>query len=140
MGEIEDKAAILEVITAYATGIDFKDDELLRSCFSEDCVADYGDVGVFRSPDEVMAFMSESHKAMPQTYHRMTNTVTTLHGEVADSRTYFHGLMDLGGGAWIDVFGHYDDEFVRTEAGWKIRHRRAIISRQAFTAPPEPAA
>ncbi len=130
MGEAEDKAAILEVVNAYATGIDFKDSSLLRTCFSDDCVVDYGEVGVFRSPDEVVTFMDAAHKDMAHTYHRMSNTVTHLNGDVATSRTYFHGMMDLGGELWIDVFGHYDDEFVRTEEGWKIRHRRGTIARQ----------
>ncbi len=34
---------IAEVLVRYATGIDRRDWALLRSCFTDDCEADYGD-------------------------------------------------------------------------------------------------
>lgn len=132
-----DKAEIADIMIRYATGIDARDDEILRSCWAEDCVADYGEVGVFRSPTEVMDFMREAHKDMPATYHRISNISTEVAGDTATTRSYFHGLMDLGGGAWVDAYGHYDDELVRSPGGWKIRHRRVTIARQRFEGLPE---
>ncbi len=42
---------IADVLVRYATGIDRRDWTLFRSCFTDDCVADYGDIGVWHGAD-----------------------------------------------------------------------------------------
>ena len=47
-----DRAArgdIAEVLVRYATGIDRRDWTLFRTCFTDDCDADYGDIGTLHS-------------------------------------------------------------------------------------------
>ena len=39
---------VSDVLVRYASGIDQRDWALLRSCFTEDCDADYGDIGAWR--------------------------------------------------------------------------------------------
>lgn len=47
-------AEISELLVRYATGIDRRDWGLLRSCFTDDVAADYGDVGVWHGVDELV--------------------------------------------------------------------------------------
>jgi hypothetical protein len=44
----EVRAAVAEVLILYATGIDGRVWTPFRTCFTEDCDADYGDIGVWR--------------------------------------------------------------------------------------------
>jgi len=40
------RADVADVLVRYATGIDQRDWALFRTCFTEDCEADYGGIGV----------------------------------------------------------------------------------------------
>jgi hypothetical protein len=42
---------VADVLVRYATGIDRRDWALLRSCFTDDCEADYGEIGGWHSAD-----------------------------------------------------------------------------------------
>ena len=46
---------VTDVLVRYATGIDQRDWALFRTCFTEDCVVDYGDIGLWHGVDEVTA-------------------------------------------------------------------------------------
>ena len=46
--------------------------------------------------------------------------------ETATARTYVHAVLMVAPGdnaPWVDVIGHYDDELVRGDDGWRIRRR-----------------
>ena len=47
---------VADVLVRYATGIDRRDWTQFRSCFTEDCQADYGDIGVAKV-EEITAWM-----------------------------------------------------------------------------------
>ena len=68
-----DKAQIAEVLIRYATGIDFKDWALLRTCWTDDVEVDYGEVGQYSGVDAITDLMSQLHNGMGPTYHRLTN-------------------------------------------------------------------
>jgi hypothetical protein len=63
MVSIEDRTAIVDVVYRYATAIDERDWSLLRTCWADDAVTDYGDIGSWSSGDEITAFMVEAHVA-----------------------------------------------------------------------------
>jgi SnoaL-like domain len=71
-----DRAAhqdIAEVLVRYASGIDGRDWSLFRTCFTEDCRSDYGDIGVWEGLDAITDYMTASHADMGHTLHRITN-------------------------------------------------------------------
>ena len=51
------------MLVRYATGIDRRDWDLFRTCFTADCVVDYGDIGLWHGADEVTAWMDQTHRA-----------------------------------------------------------------------------
>nr|WP_090343578.1 nuclear transport factor 2 family protein [Mycolicibacterium malmesburyense]CRL74648.1 hypothetical protein CPGR_03239 [Mycolicibacterium malmesburyense] len=127
-----DKAQIAEVLIRYATGIDFKDWKLFRTCWADEVDIDYGDLGTFTDPDAFTTLMEQIHGGMGQTYHRISNIVVDVNAERATARSYVHAVLQAvpdDNGSWIDALGHYDDELVRTSDGWRIVKRTTNIAR-----------
>lgn len=128
----EDQAQISEVLVRYATGIDRRDWELFRTCWTDDVDADYGQIGRIRGADELTRRMAEMHEGLGDTYHRVTNFTIEVDGDRATARSYVHAVLMVSKddpNGWIDVIGHYDDVFVRTPEGWRISRRRTHIAR-----------
>ncbi len=117
---------VAEVVVRYATGIDRRDWALFRTCFTEDCEADYGDIGQWRGVDEITEWMARSHEPCGYTLHRITNVTVSADGdEHVAARCYVDALVfgaDNRDG--VRAVGFYDDELVRTEGGWRIARRR----------------
>ena len=116
---------IAEVQVRYATGIDRRDWELFRTCFTDDCVADYGDIGVWHGADEITAWMDQAHLGAGHTLHRITNHSVLPDGDGARARCYVDAIV-LGADnlTGVRAVGFYDDELIRTEHGWQIHRRR----------------
>ncbi|CAN5565492.1 nuclear transport factor 2 family protein [soil metagenome] len=128
----EDQAQIVDVLHNYATGIDQRDWDLFRTCWTPDVVADYGEIGIFTGIDALTEFMFASHNTMGSTHHRLTNFVVSVDGDRAEARSYVHAILIAVPGdpnSWIDALGHYDDVFVRTPDGWRITHRTVHMGR-----------
>ena len=129
---------VAEVLVRYATGIDRRDWDLFRTCFTEDVEADYGDIGVWHGVDEITTFMTEIHAGCGHTMHRISNVaVSPGAGDGVVARCYVDALV-LGpdNGAGVRAAGWYDDELIRTDDGWRITRRRFTLVRQE----PAPAA
>ena len=120
-----DRQAIADVLVQYASGIDRRDWALLRACFTDDCVADYGDIGVWNGPDEIAVFMEEAHRGCGYTLHRITNEAVFVEGDDVRTRCYVDALiMGADNLTGVRAVGFYDDELVRTPRGWQIDRRR----------------
>jgi SnoaL-like domain len=121
----EVRAAVAEVLIRYATGIDRRDWTLFRTCFTEDCDADYGDIGVWRGAGELTEWMRDSHALCGHTLHRITNEVVTPHDRGVSSRSYVDALiMSADNMTGTQAIGYYDDVLVRLSGEWKIARRR----------------
>jgi hypothetical protein len=115
---------ISDVLIRYATGIDTRDWDLFRTCFTADCHADYGDIGVWEGVEAITEFMVTAHAGMGHTMHRVTNHAIRASGSAAVARSYIDAvLMAEDGESGLEALGFYDDEFARTDDGWKIARR-----------------
>jgi hypothetical protein len=57
--------------------------------------------------------------------YRLTNQVITVDGDLAQARTYVDALIMIGDNtSGVNGIGYYDDDLVRTAAGWRISCRR----------------
>ncbi len=125
MTEREDRQDVSDVLIRYASGIDGRDWTLFRTVFTDDCDVDYGEIGKWHSVDEITDFMDQVHAMAGHTMHRITNIAITLDGDRATARAYIDGLiMALDNASGVQAIGFYDDELVRTAAGWRIARRR----------------
>lgn len=127
-----DREDITDVLTRYATGIDRRDWALFRTVFTDDCELDYGDIGSFHGVDAVTEFMDQTHAMAGHTLHRLTNFAIDVDGDTAAARTYVDALIfapDNNSG--VNAVGFYDDELIRTPAGWRIARRRFTAVRMS---------
>lgn len=126
----EDRQDVSDLLVRYASGIDLRDWELLRSCFTDDCVADYGDIGKWNGAAEITEWMRASHEPLGHTLHRITNQAISSDDATVTARSYVDAIVlgpdDVGG---AHATGYYDDVVVQTENGWKIAHRRYTMVR-----------
>lgn len=125
----EDQRAIEHVLVRYATGIDTRDWPLFRTCFAQDCEADYGNFGKWRGPREITEYMASAHRHMGQTLHRITNIVIEKHNDEVHARSYVDAVLPEAtqGGVIHRAAGFYDDCLVRTSDGWKISRRKFTL-------------
>ena len=120
------KQEIAEVLVRYATGIDRRNWDVFRSCFTADCLAEYEGIGTWESADAITDFMATAHARMGHTMHRISNIAIDVHanGDRAAARCYVDGiLMAADEESGFNPMGFYDDELVRTPDGWRIAHR-----------------
>ena len=120
-----DRADIEHLLVQYATGIDQRDWKLFRSCFTDDALGDYGDIGTFVGADRLTDFMIAAHRGFGSTNHMLSNFVIHVDGDQATARSYVHVVLAFAHdrGAWIDGVGTYEDTLVRTNSGWRIAQR-----------------
>ena len=120
-----DKHDIAEVLVRYATGIDTRDWDLFRTCFTEDLLAEYDGIATWHGVEEITASMESSHAEMGHTMHQLANLAITVDGDDASARSYVDAvLMAADGQTGLNPRGIYDDRLVRTADGWRIAHRR----------------
>lgn len=124
----QDERAISALLIAYGTSIDQRDWKRLRTCFSEDCQADYGSFGKWQGAVAITAYMKQAHAELGPTMHRITNIETHMDGGQVSARAYVDALlMPMNAGGPIHrAIGYYDDQLVRTGDGWKIARRNFV--------------
>jgi 3-phenylpropionate/cinnamic acid dioxygenase small subunit len=125
-----ERLAVTDVLYRYATGIDRQDWSLLRSCFTDDCQLDYGDIGRWRSADEVVEWMRETHAGMTHTLHRITNPVVEIRGTTASAESYVHAVLvhPSDPDRPFHAYGRYTDELDKSGAVWRIATRRLVLA------------
>jgi ketosteroid isomerase-like protein len=125
---MEDERAITAVLLRYATGIDRRDWPLFATCFTEDVVADYGDLGKWQGRGALVEHMSKGHAKVGPTMHKITNIVVTGDADHASATSYVDALLLplTPGGAVRRAQGRYEDQLVRVGNAWKIANRRFI--------------
>ncbi len=127
--ELSDRAEVHDVVVRYGWAIDTKDWDLLDTCFAVDAHVDYssnpgGKVGPYR---DVRGWLEKVMSAFPVTQHLMSNIDVVLEGDRARVRTMVanpQGAATREGPLHFFFVGaRYDDDFVRTDTGWKIARR-----------------
>jgi hypothetical protein len=127
--DVADRLEIRDVCVRYGWAIDTKDWDLLDTCFLADAHLDYssnpgGKAGPY---PEVRAWLAKVLSAFPVTQHLMANTDIVLDGDRARVRTMVtnpQGAATREGPLHFFYVGaRYDDDFVRTPDGWKIKQR-----------------
>ena len=134
---LSDRQEIVELLYRYARGVDTRDWALWRTVFTEDAELDYSTTGgPVGGRDEVTSWLESSIGLLPMIHHVVSNFQIDLDGDRAKVRALFHctaqlpGLDDL-----LVTGGYYDEELVRTPAGWKI-HRLFEDNRWMQNPPP----
>ena len=122
-----DRAAIVDVVVAYATALDTKDWKMLGEVFTEDASWEYsGSDEPLRGRDAIVARLGAGVERYDAPRHLDGNHVAVVHGDEAEHTCYFqaqHVRRGLPDGETILVGGRYDDRLRRTPDGWRLTHR-----------------
>ncbi len=134
LAELEDKLAITDLLYQYATGLDSRDWDLLRECFTEDGVADFLEFGgVNEGQDAIVELCSGVLSGLDSSQHLIGNPRVTVDGDRAEAVCYFqaqHVFVSPAGGSTYLVGGRYEDRLRRCADGWRIEHRTLHCSWQ----------
>ena len=137
MSDIQDKLEIRDLVMAYATAMDTVDLDSFARIFVPDgalVVKAPGrekPMGVFRGPGAesgvalIAALMDELYDA---TLHHITTHTATVSGDRATGTTYclaYHVVDDTEGARLETIGVRYDEEFIRTDEGWRMGIREA---------------
>jgi len=122
-----DRAAISDTVIRYATGIDMRDWQTYRSCFTDEAEFDFtswsGGQPMRLSADEWTEQVRRGLSGFKSTQHISTNHVVTVAGDQATCVSYMqaqHYLPTDTGGNCFTLGGYYTNTLVRTPQGWKI--------------------
>jgi hypothetical protein len=125
--EPEVRARVAEVLVRYATAIDTRDWGLLRTCFADDCDADYGDIGHWETAEELVAWMAQMHDPLGPSMHQLSNITMSAGADGITTRAYVHGVIVVPDRTVaIHVYGWYDDLLVETATTWQVARRRYV--------------
>jgi len=124
------RAAIEEVLMAYARGNDRLDADLLRSCFWPESAHHHG--GFEGKSIDFVNFALKILNSVKYTAHHISNVSIQVNGDRALTECYYFAhhrrLKKDSDGVEEDAFfeGRYLDEFERRNGVWKIIRRRGL--------------
>ena len=121
-----DESDIRALLHRYCRGIDRRQLELVRSCYTTDATDEHGDYS--GGVDGFLTYVSESLAGYTSTMHFLGSIGIELDGDRARAESYciaFHRVPARGSRPERDhVVGlRYVDEMVRADACWLIRAR-----------------
>ena len=120
---IEDRIEIEDVIIRYANAVDFLDDDLLETCFTDDATASFAGVPAGPGGAAIVAFLVSLRNApVIGSTHRFGNVVVTLEGDEADVQSRGGCVRSAGRAVAVADARHHLPRPFRTDRGW-VAHR-----------------
>lgn len=123
MQTLLDRMEIIETQTRYATGVDMRDRDLYRSCFTDEIELDMSEMGM-GAPEKMPADVWVEQvmnvvSAFQSTQHIITNHTIQIDGDRASCIAYVQA-QHYNPEHLYTVGGYYSNTLVRTPVGWKI--------------------
>ncbi|MEV7006464.1 nuclear transport factor 2 family protein [Streptosporangium sp. NPDC051022] len=129
--ELADRAAVLDVVNAYAMALDTRDWEALGELFTEDALWEYRGAAVYTlsGRDAVVTRARAALEPLDATQHLNGNNVVKVRGDEAEHTGYVHAQHvrhGLPGGELYLGGVRYQDRLRRTSDGWRFTHRLLV--------------
>lgn len=124
--DLADRQEIADLITAYSYAVDFHRWDDLDTIFTPDATLDFTATGgIAGALPEVKAWLADVLPNFAGHQHLVATSQVRLAGDTATARSICHNPMWFADPAQPPLFVGlwYLDEFVRTDAGWRIARR-----------------
>ena len=126
--EISDRLEIQDLIVEYADIIDSCEIDRLDNIFTPDAFIDYSAMGgETGNLEKIKDFLKSVIPIFKNTQHLISNYQIKVNGDAATGRIMCFNPMEIddeASGNPVFFLGlWYVDEYVRTEAGWRIKSR-----------------
>lgn len=119
--ELADRFEIQELKHEYCYATDDLDVDRIVETFTADGVLEVPIHDPIEGHDGLADYFEWfAEQAYETRAHNVFNPVIDVDGDTATGEWYYMVLYTLPGGNFEMGHGHYDDEFVRTDDGWKI--------------------
>jgi hypothetical protein len=121
----QDLAEIQQLFSRYNQGTDFQDAALFVSAFSTDAEFTLGNGRKYVGEKSLTEYKNAQIAAAPngrKSRHYNSSLVVTPTPEGAKGRGYYM-VVDISGKPVPSSSGYYDDTYVRTRDGWRIKTR-----------------
>ena len=126
---IEDRIAIQQLVDEYAWLLDHQRWHDVAGLCTDDAVLFIRGREIVGKPGLKEWADRRAERANRRTQHQMTLMRLEPQGPDEVNGTaalVLHVAKTGGGGTYVDLVGEYEDEYVRTPDGWKIRRRRLV--------------
>lgn len=138
----EDRAAIEDLFARYARGCDARDWPAVADCFTPEAQAEYSGVRLPSGVTHILSHLAALAK-LAASQHVIGSVTVTVTDDRAEASSYAvaHLVRSIGEGHDVVHRGlHYEDQLVRTPAGWRIKDRvhRVVWSTTSSTIWPVP--
>ena len=117
-----DAEVLGELVARYVEAVACFDVELYRSLWADDAEWVVDGRGTFVGPDAITELFVELRRPQELAVQRVTGGRVTVDGDVARGRWTIHSLTRTDGRG-SELIGIYDDDYVRTLAGWRFARR-----------------
>lgn len=122
--QLEDLEALRTLKARYFFCCDRKDTAGMRACFADGAVhIDYGAIGTFDTADALVKIFAEigCHPHMVEMHHGVNPQLELLDDRRARGQWSLHYfLINTQARNVTQLGGYYDDDYVKTPAGWKM--------------------
>lgn len=128
MYAIADRLAVQDVMIAYMASVDTRDYARFLACFVADVAIEGFTDRLLVGHRAVRDFCEPALAQFRATQHLIAPSGITLAGDTAHARTDVqasHYFADSETRT-LTLWGTYESDFVRTDAGWKISRHRLI--------------
>jgi 3-phenylpropionate/cinnamic acid dioxygenase small subunit len=130
--EMIDRQEIVAVLCRYASSIDDRDWDRLRTCFTPDAIADYDpSAPAYEGSEAIATLCRKMLEPLDASQHMIGNHEIEIEGDTARSRCYVraqHVKRGCEGGNLFEVAGYYRDELTRCDDGWRIHERQMVVT------------
>jgi hypothetical protein len=128
--ESADRKAVVELARTYCSVVDAGAFERLRELFVADATAELGGSGQ-QGVDEIIERLEVALGRFESWQHSTGDHEVTIEGDRATARCAMRAVHVLPPGEAVStdtVVGRYEDSLVRTSQGWRIAHRRLVVT------------
>ena len=129
---VADELEIRNLVAKLAQLADEGDLDEYIQLFSEDAVWDGGAaLGTMKGREEILNAAKERRatgRSGPGTFtrHVVTTSTVEVHDDQASGRAVFHYYMKTDEVPALTLLGVYEDQFVRSEGGWRMALRKIV--------------